>query len=644
LKRQGTEDNPSGGPATPATIIPAFGGLVAVDFRAGLALLPFLPMSPGDFKLILDGMKRGSLVQFDRGDLKKLGKFVEANAEDFADMGALLEKLTECEEVYRNSLPDITHNGVKLLYSGRLWKGIYDGAVNGWRVRNLIDEKAYNKIKTCKVLTTVFWLMGVLSGLGRVEVMAGAVLGIAHWIGPFESDSWQWLNGWTDIWWKLLVCGTAVWQGLRLGRKIWGRGDWRKHYGSMLSSAGYFARAIRGRMAESVIDWHRCGRVSEAKAVKLAKSVMFLVHLPLSVLPGWVHRMLTDLEFAKHKLWYIFVRPFALYFNAKLRNEWMTDMISEGKRKHILSDDDAATVTANLNEPYIQRYLVSLVVHMMTAPVTQIVSGIHAWIWYRMHPDVSSAEQTAVVAGILIAYQITPLSPGSFCRGLYTTCLAIYDRNFKDYNIALFLSYFKYLGYLAFPIQMTYRYPAMARFMAGHWATGAVHIVPVFGEQGALLERWVFCLFYNWPLTIRRRVGERIEKRKTIKPRYWHVPLVGTLLAAVFLLAHHLLIKGGAESVELRDIWYLAAGLPLLSGSLITILAGGATFWKRVAAAIASAMLIALLYTAGAAWTETTMLGEALPFAVPLIWRVFAFTIFSVIGVILTELVWPSEN
>jgi len=53
---------------------------------------------------------------------------------------------------------------------------------------------------------------------------------------------------------------------------------------------------------------------------------------------------------------------------------------------------------------------------------------------------------------------------------------------------------------------MTYRYPALARFMAAHWATDAVHIVPVFGERGALLEHWVFCLFYNWPLTIRRKM------------------------------------------------------------------------------------------------------------------------------------------
>ena len=60
LKRKGTDNNPSG-------------GLVAVDFRAGLALLMFLPMSPGDFKLIVKGLGRGSLVQFDRGSIKQLG-------------------------------------------------------------------------------------------------------------------------------------------------------------------------------------------------------------------------------------------------------------------------------------------------------------------------------------------------------------------------------------------------------------------------------------------------------------------------------------------------------------------------------------------------------------------------------------------
>ena len=47
LKRKNTDHDPHG-------------GLVAVDFRAGLALLAFLPMSPGDFKLIFKGLNGGA--------------------------------------------------------------------------------------------------------------------------------------------------------------------------------------------------------------------------------------------------------------------------------------------------------------------------------------------------------------------------------------------------------------------------------------------------------------------------------------------------------------------------------------------------------------------------------------------------------
>jgi hypothetical protein len=42
--------------------------------------------------------------------------------------------------------------------------------------------------------------------------------------------------------------------------------------------------------------------------------------------------------------------------------------------------------------------------------------------------------------------------------------------------------------------------------MAGFWATRTVRFVPVFGESGALLEHKVFTLFYNLPLTIRRKL------------------------------------------------------------------------------------------------------------------------------------------
>jgi hypothetical protein len=261
------------------------------------------------------------------------------------------------------------------------------------------------------------------------------------------------------------------------------------------------------RIAEKVIVWHRAGRVDSQRALKLQEQFLcFLVHLPLSILPAGLHRFLTDGRYAMEKLSYLIARPLRLYFNAQMREEWLRQMIEEGKKKHMLTDEDAEVILSHINEPFIQKYLKCLAVHVCTLPVTQIVSVTIAIIYVLLHPEMPRAEAWGIGIGIIALFQVVPISPGSFVRGLYVVYLVLRERNFRDYNIAVFLSFFKYVGYLAFPIQMTYHYPALARFMAAHWATAGVHIVPVFGERGALLEHGVFCLFYNWPLTIRRKM------------------------------------------------------------------------------------------------------------------------------------------
>ncbi|MGB6011198.1 MAG: hypothetical protein WBI57_08030, partial [Desulfobacterales bacterium] len=165
LKRKGTDHDPSA-------------GLVAVDFRAGLALLPFLPMSPGDFKLILKGLQRGSLVQFDRGSIPKLEGFVEEHRDDFADMREMLEELKASEAVYRDSVPDVTHNHIRLLYSRRLWSTIFDSAVNGWTVRNIVDDSKAEKLRGSRVLAVLFSLMGLIPFMGT---FVQRVLGRSDW-------------------------------------------------------------------------------------------------------------------------------------------------------------------------------------------------------------------------------------------------------------------------------------------------------------------------------------------------------------------------------------------------------------------------------------------------------------------------------
>ena len=584
LKRDNSEASPSD-------------GLVAVDFRAGLALLPFLPMSPGDFKLIAKGLIRGSLVQFDRGDVGKLEHFVDQHSHEFSDMRQMLEELKVAENVYRNSIPDITHNHFRLFFSRPLWSTILESAIGGWRVQNLLDGPGEEKLRGSRPLNLLFLLMGLLPLIGH------------------------------------------------LLRKIWGRADWRNHYWSLLTSWGYLGRAVRARVAEKLVGWHRSGRVNGERALKTARHLWpVLYHFPLSFLPAALHRVLTDWAYAKERLAYLFVRPIRLYFDAEMREQWLREMVNEGKKKQLVTDEDAEVILSQIKEPFIQKYLKSLAVHLCTLPVTQIVSILVAIAYVLMHPEMPRAQAWGIGLAIIALFQVVPVSPGSLVRGFYVVYLVVREKNFKDYNIAVFLAFFKYIGYLAFPIQMGYRYPTLARFMAAHWATEAVHSVPVFGERGALLEHGVFCLFYNWPLTIRRRMRKRSQMRAQMRPRYWHISLCAGASLAIFGLTDLIYLKNLGELPGLKEIWGLVLFVPLLCGVVVTLGAGGAALLRRIIGAGLCGGLVALAYTAiSAAFGSNGLIGLG-EMATIFLWRVFIFTILSSSGAILTELKLPEPS
>lgn len=582
LKRHGTDDDPEE-------------GLVAVDFRAGLALLPFLPMSPGDLKLIVSGICRGSLVQFDRGDIHKLEGFVENHANHFANLAGLLDELKASEKIYRDSVPDITHNHINLLYDGKLWSKIFDSAITGWRIRNLVDERAEQTLRKCRTSTIVFYLLGMIPFLGKFL------------------------------------------------RKIWGHKGWRDHYFDMMMNWGYLIRSFKARAAEKVISWHRDGRVDEENAMKVASSAqLFLCHLLLSILPAGLHKFITDSQFRKEKFVYIFVRPVRLYINSHLREQWLGSMVTEGKAKHLLTDEDADIILSQINEPFIQKYLKSLAVHVCTLPVTQIVSLTIATIYWITHWGQPHAFKIGL--GIIGIFQFVPISPGSLVRGLYVVYLVKKEKNFKDYNIAVFLGFFKYVGYLAFPIQMANHYPALARFMAAHWATEAVHIVPVFGERGALLEHWVFCLFYNWPLTIRRRIRKRIQLRAKLAPRYWHVVPCAITGAMTLGLVDFFYLKDVGFLPPGGRFWWLSLLLPIFLGAIVTLACRGAKLWKRFLAATVCGTGIGIFYL-----LSVTIIGLKNQAAIGGILKygaliIFGYALFTTLGALIVELRLPDPE
>lgn len=431
--------------------------LTAIDFRAGLALLPFLPMSPADFKLIIKGLFRGNLVQFDRGNLTKLNGFIQQHQQEFSDLMPAYEELKVREPQYRASIPDISHQGIKLIYNKPLRKSVKQGLIRGWECKKLVDEQHKEKLSSSFFKFFIFYLLGIIPLLGNFM------------------------------------------------RKLWGNDDYSRHIKNILFKKGYFKRTLRAKQAHALIDWYRDGRVAERKIFKLVDSPFsfwvqkfFIAWLP----PKW-HRFFTDRHYAWDSIKYTATYPVRFYRDAAFRETWLLQQVDAGHNEGMLSDEEANYIRDRVKDPFIQKYLKCVAVHVATLPITQVISIVVA-IYTMIRFGKTWAEGLMYAGAVLAAFQVTPVSPGSLTRGLYVLYLMIKERDVKNYWIAAMISFWHYIGYLGFPIQMVAKFPALSRLMAGRWATNIVHIIPVFGERGALLEHWVFDLFFNVPISMRR--------------------------------------------------------------------------------------------------------------------------------------------
>lgn len=439
------------------------GGLCAIDFRAGLALLPWLPMSPGDFKLIINGLKRGALVQFDRCDLSIMEDYVAQHPDVFADVQPMIEELKIQDRDYRRSLLDITHHGLRPTFDKALRLDIVAGLVEGYLADDLVDEKFAEKLRKGGLTFSFFHLIGAIPVLGKMI------------------------------------------------RQRWGSKDFRKHMLSIFTTPGYFMSALKARAAHELIGWHRTGRTDEGRTRKLAQKpgLFFLERYTIGLLPIGLHRFCVRPLIAWEGIvaFFKFMRSFAV--DEAFREEWFLQQVAEGEKDGMLTLEEHDHIVSIIKEPYIVKYLKSMAVHFCTIPVTQIISLITGGFVYAYF--IGKGESHATAAGwfatTLVAFQLTPISPGSLCRGFYVVYLMIRERNWRDYLVAAPLSFVKYIGYLAFPLQMTTTYPHLARFLVSRRATSLVHIIPVFGEHGALLEHWVFDLFFNVP----QRMGRHIK-------------------------------------------------------------------------------------------------------------------------------------
>ncbi|HAS81127.1 MAG TPA: hypothetical protein DCS43_00230 [Verrucomicrobia bacterium] len=481
-------------------------GLCAVDFRAGLALVPFLPMSPGDIKLIWQGLRRGSLAQFDRCDFSKLHAYAKAHPAAFASHQGLLDALERYDIAYRRRMPDITHQGGRLLVDKALRAEVREGLVAGYQAAGLVDDTFAAVLRKGGFRFGLFYVLGALPLAGRFL------------------------------------------------RQVWGQRPYRAHIKALWTQMDYLRRSGQVSAAATAVDWHRAGRVGEVHARRIADHVglYWLERLTVGNLPVFLHRWLCEptTVVARLKASIGYIRRFLQ--DASFREAWLREQIESGLRDGMLNNAEAEVMLAQVKDPFIAKYLKSVGVHLAFLPVSEVVwvtvGGIMAAKVYAETGDtVAAGVQFAAVVAI---FQLIPISPGSICRGLYVAYLMVRERNFKDYAVAAPLSFVKVIGYLAFPIQMATVYPELAQFMAGRWATDVVHIIPVFGEKGALLERYVFDRLFNRSRLAGQRIGRHICGLLTLL-------MVSGLLAGGYVLA--------------QVDWHTAAGLKTRVNTMIGV-------------------------------------------------------------------------
>ena len=177
LKRLEAEDDPER-------------GLVAVDFRAGMALLPFLPQCPADFKLIVKGVGPGQPRPVRQGRRRRARSLCRRRMPTrFAGMAGALEALKSADEAYRDSLPDITHHHIKLITKPRLWTAIHKAWVRGWEIRRMADPAAAGRLGKNRFAAVLFLLLGLLPLLTPDPVLARIPGAVGRALAPLARPA-----------------------------------------------------------------------------------------------------------------------------------------------------------------------------------------------------------------------------------------------------------------------------------------------------------------------------------------------------------------------------------------------------------------------------------------------------------------------
>lgn len=433
-----------------------------VDWRPGLAVPFFLPLSPVHASIIWHGFFRGVYTHYDEVDFKRLDAYLQTHADEFEPFAPLIHQLKEDDARYRAGLPDLWNAPERLLHQVDARRQVRVAAIEDWRRLGRISEYEAAQMRAGGGRFYFFFI------LDNTPLVARAMM--------------RWL-----------------------GNEIY-----RQHIRRFWIEASYRKQTLASQRNCDLMDWQARGRISLERADLLASSMnAYLVDKIIwSWLPGGFHRYATDHSKRKQAVQVLVVQPLRLLVDGTFRQSWLDEVLVHQLHKGILSSEQVERLRAQVKEQRMQGFLRDL----------GLTIGLEffAKLLYLLLAVYGFNTQNFLPLGIAA---LGPIAPSGIVRMIYVLAQLINGLpailRARDYKLfwarmlGLAVAPWRFVGNLFAPLEMFAYYNAMSLVLGDYLVSKMVAMVPVLGGRGKILEYWTLNLIYNLPLSVRRMMEER---------------------------------------------------------------------------------------------------------------------------------------
>jgi hypothetical protein len=438
---------------------------VAVDWRVGLAVPFFLPLSPAHARLIWSGLRQGRRTLADWLDASQLDSARQAHSGWDAPLKGLANWLLLVDKEYRGALPDVWQNGFRFLIDPDRRNRVQAALLQDWERLGRITRASFQDLRASGLALWLFYGLGVVP-------FAGAFL-----------------------------------------QRLAGNADYRAHCRMLLTRSAYRRAVLAARRACDLMEWIQQGRISPASGSRLVGSLNHYLSqkILLAWLPSGLHRIAIDRQARRGLFRRWLIQPLHLLVSQPARELWLDSLLQSQFHRGVISEFELAGMRARLQKKRLQAlisdmgYFAGLEIF---SRLLYLVLGLYGLLGGSFWP--------------LFLAALGPISPSGILRFFYIAAQTILDlpevirlrsgRLLVSRLLGLLLAPWRFIGNFSVPLEMFSFEPRASLVLAEYFTAQLVRHVPVFGGRGKLLEFAAFQCSFSLPLSIARAVRVWLQR------------------------------------------------------------------------------------------------------------------------------------